>query len=55
MRSELQSAVAEALNLADDRRPERRRTALALLDSLHFKLMRDAVEASQVKGGTGTD
>lgn len=28
---------------------------LALLDSLHFKLMRDAVEASQVKGGTGTD
>ena len=28
---------------------------LALLDSLHFKLMRDAVVASQVKGGTGTD
>ncbi len=27
---------------------------LALLDSLHFKLMRDAVVASQVKGGTGT-
>ena len=28
---------------------------LALLDSLHYKLMRDAVVASQAKDGTGTD
>ena len=28
---------------------------LALLDSLHFKLMRDAIAASQAASGTGTD
>ena len=28
---------------------------LALLDSLHYKLMRDAVAAAEVEGGTGTD
>ena len=28
---------------------------LALLDSMHYKLMRDAVAAARVEGGTGTD